>query len=355
MSEGSASIFNEEDNVPTNDIADIPQNIVQAVGNVEQPPYRPLASDRPPRISIDLLIKSLTPFNGERQELSNFLINCNNAFYMSQPDQEQTLTFFIFSKLSASVKTAINISQIHSWTELRSALKRTYGTLENTTQLLQELDSASQKPTESVKEYFLRLERLKVKCLKNISDENEDPLELCGKLAMINQTALRRFCLFSCEEISRVLRQKENLRDMNQAYHYAIIEEQALSLKKLTITHNRSHNPSSQLQPRCKICRRSNHDTRNCRFKNSSNDHNIERRPTFSPNNNFNTKKCDYCKRVGHTEAECRTKVYHEQRNRQLHPDPRIGVTLNCQKPTMTNAPSSVLNKLAAFTQEQMF
>lgn len=353
MSEGSASIFNDEDNVPTNDIADIAQNIVQAVSNAEQPTYRPLASDRPPRISIDLLIKSLTPFNGERQELSNFLINCNNAFYMAQPDQEQTLTFFIFTKLSASVKTAINISQIHSWTELRAALKRTYGTLENTTQLLQELDSASQKHTESVKEYFLRLERLKVKCLKNIADENEDPLELCGKLAMINQTALRRFCLFSSEEISRVLRQKENLRDMNQAYHYAIIEEQVLSLKKLTISHNRGHNPTSQ-QYRCKICRRNNHDAKNCRFKNSSNEP-MERRPTFTHNNNFNTKKCDYCKRIGHTEPECRTKTYHEQRNKQLHPDPRIGVTLNYQQAKVTDAPSSVMDKLAAFTQEQMF
>lgn len=113
MSEGIASLINEEDNVLSNDIADIAQNIVQAVGNAEQHTYRPLASDRPPGISIDL-IKSLTPFNGERQELSIFLINCNNAFYVAQPDQEQILTFLIFTKLSGSVKTAINMSQIHS-------------------------------------------------------------------------------------------------------------------------------------------------------------------------------------------------------------------------------------------------
>lgn len=325
---------------------------VAGQNGVEQPTSNnaSLTSEDSERLSMTLLCSMITPFNGDRNELSNFLINCNNAFYLAQPNQIKNLTFFIFSKLSANVKTAINISQILSWSDLRSTLKRTYGTLEDVTDLLQQLETSAQKPNESVKEFYLRLEGIKVKCLKHVSEENENPSELCGKIAMINQTALRRFCRFSKEEISRVLRQKENLTDINKAYNFAIVEEQALSLRKMSF--NNSGPSTSSLK--CKICRRTNHDTKNCRVKNNYGSSQWEPGPSRPNNNNSSYKKCDFCHRSGHTEQDCYKKK-NEQRNKQMHPDPKINVTLNSRTPAVKDAPQSVQINLEAFTLEQMF
>lgn len=350
--------MSDSDSSSDNLVVDIPTNPQIAVA--DQAGVSDSTTDNADLIerpTLDLLYRHITPFNGDRSQLSSFLINCNNAFFLAQPNQKQTLLLYIISKLSAEVKTCINISTIRSWTELRASLKRTYGTLENSTQLLQELETSYQKSNESVKEFFLRLENTKVKCLKIVTDENLVPSELCGKLAMINETALRRFCLFSKDEISRVLRQKEHLTDLNQAYHFAIVEEQALSLRKLTFhnsgpstSHKRYHQPQ-----RCTICRRTNHDANHCKFRdNPSNNNSREPNPRFNNNTEYQSKKCEYCKRLGHTINECYTKQSNERRNSQFHPNPRVGMTLNSQEPTVNNAPLSVQGLSEAFCMVKM-
>lgn len=290
-------------------------------------------------IPISFLARMITPFEGNPEELTHFLQNAENALNLASQDQVIPLTALIFSKVSSDVKNKINISEVRTFTELERKLKQIFQITESLTFLQEQLETCRQKPNESIKEFYLRIEKLSGK-ISRITRETAgasiNRMLLYGKQELIAENALRRFTHHCKPEISNVLRHGK-FNSINAALSVACEEEAFLSIQ--TQTKNLNINPSTN-KKQCKICKRTNHDTNQCRFKNSSNQQNYNQ---SSPPQN-NVKTCNYCHLRGHTIDECRRR----KNNQNFYPNPKVAHishesefqdSLNYQSLGLTEAP----------------
>lgn len=119
-------------------------------------------------MSLEFLCKLITPFNGDREEVENFLLNAKHAHEFAQPNQVLPLFAFTLSKISSSVKNKLNLTEITNFHALKVALKRLYIDHTHYTQLMEDLDTIKQRNNESVIDYYMRLEKLTNKCLSAV-------------------------------------------------------------------------------------------------------------------------------------------------------------------------------------------
>lgn len=259
---------------------------------------------------LSFLCKLITPFNGDRDEVENFLLNAKHAHEFAQPNQVLPLFAYTLSQISSKVKNQLNLSEITNFHALKEALKRLYVDQTHYTQLMEDLDTIKQKPNETVTDYYTRLEKLTSRCLSAVKTTNGDPDLLRGKTAFIKDTALRRFIFHTHPEISRVLRIHRNLDNLNEAFSVARSEEKALQM------YRKSSSGSSSDSKYCKNCKSKSHFTKDCRHKSN---------PSNNTERQFNGKTCNYCKNKGHEISECRKKKYNdEKRNAQNPTNPRV-------------------------------
>lgn len=264
------------------------------------------------KMPISFLCKLITPFNGDREEVENFLLNAKHAHEFAQQDQIVPLFAYTLAQISSSVKNKLNLSEITNFEALKIALRRLFVDHTHYTQLMEDLDTIKQKSNETITEYYTRLDKLTSRCISALKTKNDNPNLLCGKLAFIKDTALRRFIFHSHPDISRVLRIHTKLDNLNEAYSIAISEEKALQMYK------KSSNNSSESKY-CKNCKTKSHNTKDCRSKNRSNHHDNN---SISDNN---SKFCRYCKHKGHEISECvKKKQSDERRNAQNPHNPKV-------------------------------
>lgn len=287
----------------------------------------------PCRIPLSFLSQMITPFNGDTKDLQTFLQNANNALEICAIDQKLPLTLLIFSKVSSDVRTKINMSSISTFTELRSKLKLIFQPSESYSYLMEQLETMKQKTTESVKEYYVRLDNITTKCLTATEQQTKDR-NFTAEVRVINRIALRRFTHHCIPEISQILRHKD-FNSINEEMSLACEEEAYLlaeaRIKRMTI------NSTSSNRRFCNKCRVDTHNTRDCRrvrprnMPSTSNNYNSNNNGNYhfisSNNQNYSNQnpnrsymECNYCHYRGHTEETCRRK---NQRN-QMNPNPRI-------------------------------
>lgn len=133
---------------------------------------------------------------------------------------------------------------------------------------------------------------------------------LYGKQELITENALRRFTHHCKPEISTVLRHGK-YASINEALSKACEEEAFRTVYNQTKSLNIN-------KKQCKICKRTNHDTNQCRFKNSNNQ-GINNTPQY------NIKICTYCHLRWHTIDECGRK----KNNQNFYPDPKVAHVSN--------------------------
>lgn len=83
-------------------------------------PYQSIG-DKP----LTVLFKFIKPFNGDRSELTTFRQNVNSAFSLAVLHQRPPLLLFVVSQLSTSVVKELELSEVHTWHELKDKLKHT--------------------------------------------------------------------------------------------------------------------------------------------------------------------------------------------------------------------------------------
>lgn len=263
---------------------------------------------------LSFLCKLITPFNGDRDEVENFLLNAKHAHDFAQPNQIVPLFAYTLAQISSSVKNRLNLIEVTNFEALKISLRRLYVDQTHYTQLMEDLDTIKQRSNETITEYYTRLDKLTCRCLSALKSKNDNPDLLNGKLAFIKDTALRRFIFHSNPEISRVLRIHTSLDDLNKAYSIAISEEKAIFMyKKSHVTPDTKY---------CKNCKVKTHNTRDCRSS--------KNRPNYEHNNsanerNYTNKFCRYCKTKGHEISDCfKKKQNDERRNAQNPSNPRV-------------------------------
>lgn len=151
-------------------------------------------------IPLNFLSRMITDFSGDPKELNNFLQNANNAIGLASQSQRWPLELFIFSKVSSEVKTKINMNDITTYTELRQKLLAVYSPVESYDYLMEQLETTKQRQNESIKEYYVRLDKITSKCLL-ATDKEATSHTRDSEKRVIQRIALRRFTHHTVPEI----------------------------------------------------------------------------------------------------------------------------------------------------------
>lgn len=249
-------------------------------------------------------------FDGDRYELGAFLANCNNANKLATEEQKLPLHYFILSRISGRAKQQLAQQTFNNWEELKNKLKILYQDKKHYVQIMEDLNNCKQNYNESISEFYQKLEILNSRALSAAQQYTKKTEDLSGRLETINEITLNIFIYHSLPNISQMLRWKD-FENLNSAYSAALAEERATNIHK---------------QKFCKTCKKSDHDTSQCRFKpkfpqrtinNIQNTHTNFQNKFNSNNNNSNNaqmKFCNYCKTRGHEIQECRKRMFNNAR-----------------------------------------
>lgn len=257
---------------------------------------------------ISVLCDFIGHYKGERETLTAFLTNCQNALDLASPSQKILLNKYILARLQGKAQVACSNKVFEDFNELKCFLKQNFGERKHYNHLLIDLQSCKQQSNETVSQFSLRIES----CLTDLQSEihNSDTLkrDLSGRIAMTEDLALHTFCLGLHPQISNNVRCRSP-KNLNDAINIALEEEKIQNLLHKT-------SKSNNFSKKCRVCGKLGHTEHECYSKKqNTNSHRV-----FHEAKPQNSIFCRYCKKNGHDISECRRRKYNnERRNNNSH------------------------------------
>lgn len=265
-------------------------------------------------LELNTLFKFIKSYDGSRETLNSFLVNCDNAFALASDTQKSILFKYILSQLNGKAEVACSIKEFTSWDQLKEFLKTQFSERKHYSHLLTDLQENKQNPQDSVSQYALRTETYLSQLLTEISLSNTKSKELAGRTAAMEDLALHHFVMGLHPRISNIVRCKSP-RSLNEAINFAISEER--------IQQTLYRRPQTDQRP--------NNNNNNNKFKagpskQSFNTYPSSQRPNPSPQGSNNVF-CRYCKTAGHDISTCKKREYNNnrfrvQQNQTINPNP---------------------------------
>lgn len=298
-------------------------------------------------LNIGTLLKFINSYDGNPDDLSSYLTNCDRAFSLAQEDQKPVIFAYIQNKLTDKAQYTCANTVFGEWKDLKEFLKTRFGNRKHQTHLLLELQNCRQSPNETVAQYIFKIESCLKKLLSSIKQSCTNNALLAGQVESTNQLALHTFIIGVNSQISNILRSREP-ESLNEAFNIALEEE------KFNILVN-SRNKV------CNKCNKPGHTSFNCRrFPNNFPNRN---RPIY--NLNPQVKVCKYCKKEGHLVETCfklqnrqstsnaprtlNNSPRHNNNRNQSGQRPNVN-TLNSQELSESAAPTSLENAIQALS-----
>lgn len=267
-------------------------------------------------LPINFLIKFINKFDGNREELTSFLADCNRAFDLASEKQKSILLEYVISQISGKAKAACVNRTFHEWKDLKAYLKTMYADTKHKAQLLCELTTLKQSSEETLSNFTCRVEACLKRTINSLTSEFDlttDSQILDGKLAMLQEIALNRFTYFTTPAISNALRIRE-IKTLNDAITIAKSEEQIQ--KMVTNAKNPKQGRTNNV---CNYCKKTGHVIGECRkrqFNNSKSVKSVQSmgsEPVDSkPKPNKPSETCNYCKKKGHLLKNCYKKKHND-------------------------------------------
>lgn len=254
------------------------------------------------KIQFQVLMKFIKPFDGDREKLSSFIKNCDNAIKLTSEPQTDLLFKYILSQLEGKAELACSLKIFDSWQELKPFLKSTFGETKHRDHLLLELQNCKIKASESITEFSLRLETCLTRLQTDIVHASHSPDELKGRIASTEDLALHTFLLGLPSNISTIVRCR-NPSNLKDAMDLATQEEKLHNYMQFRTTDPKSI--------KCRSCGKPGHSERNC-YTNRRPVHNISQ--TQPSPNAPQVIICRYCKHVGHDITNCRKRQFNNSR-----------------------------------------
>lgn len=252
-------------------------------------------------VPIGTLFKFIKPFDGSREKLNSFLINCNNAINLASDAQKTILFKFILSQLEGKAETACFIKDFDSWEQLCEFLKTQFGEKKHYAHLLTDLQECRQSYNEPVNQFALKIETCLSKLLTEVTLSNRKKSELAGRTAAMEDLALHTFLLGLKPEISNLVRTKDP-SNLNEAINFATSEEKILNLfHKRNQPHPTSHRVAPKPQ---QVFKPSAYNNFQSKFQS------VRQPDQYNRNNQF----CRYCKAPGHTIDNCFKRQFNNNR-----------------------------------------
>lgn len=272
-------------------------------------------------LELNILFKFVKPYDGKRETLNSFLVNCDNAFELASDAQKSILFKFILSQLNGKAEIACSIKDFSSWDQLKEFLKNQFSERKHYSHLLTELQESRQGLQENVNQYALRTETYLSQLLTEISLSNTKAKELPGRTAAMEDLALHHFLMGLQPRISNIVRCKSP-KTLNEAINYAISEERIQqTLYRRPQVDQRPNNNNNKFRAT------SSKVTSNSNFYPSQRSFN----PTLQRPPNNNQPFCRYCKMTGHDISQCKRREYNNQIRSQQNqfsnrPPPRVNL-----------------------------
>lgn len=253
----------------------------------------------PVEMDLSILFKFINSYDGSRDTLNSFIVNCNNVYELATEIQKPIVFKYILSQLRGKAEVACSIKEFNNWEQLKEFLKNQFGVRKHYSHLLTELQDSKQGPQDSVSEFALRIETSLSQLLTEISISTSKLKELPGRSAAMEDLALHHFVIGLNPRISAIVRCRSP-KTLNEAINFAISEEkiQQSIYKK---------NPMSN-------------ENRVSRFKINTSQARRFSDQTQVRNNIFpktpvvaNTIVCRYCKFPGHSIENCKKREYNNR------------------------------------------
>lgn len=264
-----------------------------------------------PEIDLSTLLKFIKPFDGCRETLNSFLVNCTNAYELASDPQKDILFKYILCQLQGKAQTACSVKEFTNWLQLKEFLKTQFSERKHYAHLLTDLQDCRQQNNEPVSQYALRIDTCLSQLLTEISiSHGHKSREMIGRTAAMEELALHHFQMGLITRISNIVRCKSP-KTLNEAVNIAISEEKIQQfLFKQSPANTRQERPNFQ-RPNFQPMRRDQNQ------RSSANPN--QPRTNFNPNrptntNNSSSPVCRYCKTPGHTLEQCRKREYNNNR-----------------------------------------
>ncbi|XP_034946183.1 uncharacterized protein, partial [Chelonus insularis] len=244
-------------------------------------------------ISLKDALICIPIFTGKPEELIDFSNFCEKAKCMLPEQVESNLTKLIFgSKLSPSVKDALNKITYSTVNELLRDLKKVYVPSKTLFQLQGELGRMFQKDDKLVVDFVNRLRKKAkeiVECFKS-NNPTATPNEIQIYKDNTDKAVAQCFVQNLRNEIDQRMSRCDNV---TEALEKAIeIERRLIARREIRKDpNNKSLDNNSQEKPKiiCHSCNKPGHIKKNCREK----------------DNNNSRGNCQLCNKTGHTAKNC--------------------------------------------------
>ncbi|CAG4983667.1 unnamed protein product [Parnassius apollo] len=253
-------------------------------------------------MDLNTLFKFIKPYDGSRETVNSFIINCNNAYELASESQRQILFKYIISQLQGKAEIACSIKEFKDWEQLKDFLKTQFSERKHYAHILTELQESKQNPHDSVNQFALRIETCLSQLLTEISLCNTKAKELPGRVAAMEDLALHHFLMGLHPRISNIVRCRSP-KTLNEAINLAISEERIQqSLYKRPPPETRYEQKPKQNF-----------------IKSFNSKPTIPQKYSQYPNMNQQSSPnafCRYCKTAGHDIMACKKREYANNRFR---------------------------------------
>lgn len=252
------------------------------------PDLKPVATE----ISLDTLLKLIPDFEtAQPAQVYRYIRSCDSAFELAAKQQQSILLTFALNKIIGPGASDVHSRQFSFWADLKAYLIQKFSQTKTLAYLQLELQSMFQKPSESITEYYLRVDLSRCKILEKLTTEVSD-ITLEGRKTMTEETALNVFINGISSDIGTMLR-VHSFKNLYDAANFATQEEK---IRNMNSARQRLFPPTTS-------------ETRKpFRLTNQA------QRPQQSASQPQGLyKHCNYCKNPGHVIAECRKRAYNNQ------------------------------------------
>lgn len=267
------------------------------------------AASPAPSLDLSILLKFIKTYDGSRETLNSFIINCDNAYELANSSQKQILFKYILCQLQGKAELACSIKDFTTWEQLKDFLKTQFSERKHHSHLLAELQESKQLPSENVSQYSLKIETYLSQLLTEVALSNTKLKELPGRTAAMEELALHHFLMGLHPRISNIVRCKSP-KTLNEAINFAISEER---IQQTIYKRNILAEPKPRRAPQSYANSTNSNQSRSLVPYRSNAGPN---RPTQG-NFNTNTIICRYCKFPGHAIENCRKREYNNRLRNQ--------------------------------------
>lgn len=289
------------------------------------PPSGPVtrsSKKKAPTIKIELdlsiLLKFIKPYDGSRETLNSFLVNCSNAYELASDAQKDILFKYILCQLQGKAQNACSIKEFTNWIQLKEFLKTQFSERKHYAHLLTDLQECKQTYNEPVSQYALRIETCLSQLLTEISiSHGHKSREMIGRTAAMEELALHHFQMGLVPRISNIVRCRSP-KTLNEAINIAISEEKIQqSILK--------HSPSNTRPDKISNIQSKSFQIRRNQNPNYSYNQNLPNNSSYPNRHGSSTSIfCRYCKTPGHTLEQCRKRQFNNNKYKFNQNQPSI-------------------------------